>query len=889
MAEINYKLKNGKEPAKGERCGSAVLGGLYALYMQVYTDLAVALDKTDVSTKKEANEYVWKTFWEYLNKALEDPKYTDRNQLRIDLKTVDVDPNHRPEHYGPSSFWDRTDKNSKASVLIFVGENVLKIDSKPTDAGWELDKLFDGLYGDDYIEEGNQLCKRFAEYHKRLREIIRSAVLNDINYIDISELKKGIESYIDAYYKIMRFVLKPEVVSQQGLLNPSVLERLQHLETQKTEDGILFSREFSLLSPVVLDSVYRTLEKIAENCVKASKIKKDSETANSNRPRGLHRSVLAHNGVMGAEGYTTYKEKSCRRVYSQRSSGYYLLHKEMMDSNERFKPIRLFRKIQAMILLILEDEKSTENPVIELTVSVVGFVHTDANSMNPEIEDLLYEVYSWYEDYSSKDKNPRLNLVLQYFLTNSTADSYTYEYDSNGSNLGQATVKFVSKKQSEYNRKFLDEILMDSSSPRLLFLLDCPWMYREVFDRRNFGYMDDFYYSLPESYSPKEESNTEHSTSVDMFINLNDQFNRISNEQVLRSGRVVRELRDEVMMHIKSRVKSLESKNEKDEPVPCSVYVYTSSESGLQASKSLRDYPIMRFEQYNQKKYYIIRFSNQSAKAVSEKKEGPLYISLNSLMNYVSVDYQLDMFKEWFAAMFHKYHKEGFGEPEEDQKLIRRDCLSIFRNILFQVDVSDFHHVALRLRFGPALWEEENCYFKKINDVINSEAGQSLCRYFKDAIEQYIFGKFDRETDLPGVRELRDAFDTCVQNQATSVRHLAFLFLYRTRRENNELKDMGKFKSDGSPIPQHDDEKREIKKALNAKDALQNKMLYKKLFEQYSRPRRNGSVLAEIDRVSKEYFYNVADNDVADIDKMTKQVTELLKEMGEYRNEFEEY
>lgn len=686
--------------------------------------------------------------------------------------------------------------------------------------------LFDGLFlSEEDASLGFRLVEKFNDSYSDLRKVTSE---KKRKYLRQNE----IINYLDSYLDLCRFVFKNECLKQEELRSLEIIEKLLNIDYNKDKQAI------GIYSPFVLFALLRTLHYIASLPEhRKNDVKLPQQYTKMLDSRGH---IVATHAIRSFSRFTTIKGKSYVVEYSRRRDKIICKEAEKVSSIDNIKPIRLFEKITSYIYNYFQSNSSLEGK--DFKVSVYGFCSYELNGgFNPiEIDDLVYEIFSWFEDKRKIDpilNNKEINsLQLDYYIVKDveceTTFSCDYEYHSEKENglekIYQCKFNVTEDNYEAYNNRHLAETLRQSD---LMFVLDCPWLATDDFTLANGGDLKSYsqwvnhntYKNEFDISQPHLKNNEVFFNRSNMFSSINDQFNRLAVSSVAKYGRIVRVMKDYMLNWIQTQIRQSREMGEYK-----TVYLYNSSLRGMPFS-DYADYPIIREESYSNKRFSIMRFSTRENHSVLLNRENKIYISLWNLVKYVDISFVYVGLKEFFVTNLHEFISEITltKSKEEKEAVIQRDIISIMRNIVFVVCYPQNEYGQIEeVNIDIALSEPVR---KAYCSCENKDNVNILITFFEKIITDVIF----KNTIGLGDDCIRDAFERCLYNQAKAVNDIYFLHEYSKSRINNSL---SKFK-----VNVNCEKLAEPNKAVNALvpnfDAFSDKRAYKKLLEYFDMPK----------------------------------------------------
>lgn len=713
--------------------------------------------------------------------------------------------------------------------------------------------LFDGLYLSlDNQSVGRELVSNFIESY------------NQVIYDKDKSLAyfrcEDVERYLDCYLKLSGFVFGENIHYQEELRSKSIIEDILNIYYC---DG-----KFGLYSPFVLFSVYKTLRYISILPNRHEDTSLSNECRNQLDTRGH---IISTHAIRSFSRFTMFKRRSYVVEYSRRNNCIICRKAELVSSVDNIKPIRLFEKITSYIYNYFSEYKN-ENKT-EFNISIYGycfFKKDEQSDYSPaEIDDLVYEIFSWFEDKRESDDVLKDQLIeslnINYFLVSDNksedkqhkediCEKKTHEfrykyYDNNKVLKNKCTVVIHEKEYKQYDNQQLDETIKSSD---IIFILDSSWLTIDDFNIANEGDLSAYANWISQmSYEPEDEEDLLQKPFYDknhLFASLNNQLNRLAVDNMYKYGSVVRVVKDYILEWIQEKIKDYQSQGKYK-----TVYIYNSSLKGMSYSE-FADYPVIREESYSNKRYSIMRFSTRDNKCVPSVtdellgKENKIYISLWNLIKYVDISFAFIGIKKYFIDSFYKFIDESSNESAQ-QLIVGRDIVSILRNIVFVVDYYDSiqdatQPINIKIALSAPVRKKYIDYLKtsgvdsRIIDVTN---------FFKKIITQIIFNN----TDGLGDDCIREAFAKCLNNQAKTVDDLFFLHIYSQKREKKLLHSLN-VQVDTKSLSEPDDK---VDKLVPNFDAFGDKRAYNRLFKFLDMPGYPQYAVSSVLNQVNSFFY----------------------------------
>lgn len=690
------------------------------------------------------------------------------------------------------------------------------------------ESLFDGLYlSSDDQSVGRELVSNFIESY------------NQVIYNENKSLayfrSEDVERYLDCYLKLSSFVFGDSIRYQEELKSKTIIEDILNIYYC---DG-----KFGLYSPFVLLSVSKTLGYISILPNGHEDISLSYECRNQLDTRGH---IISTHAIRSFSRFTIFDRKSYVVEYSRRNNCIICRNAELVSSVDNIKPIRLFEKITSYIYNYFSEFKN-ENKT-EFNISIYGycFFQKFGESIHyspAEIDDLVYEIFSWFEDKRETDlvlKDKTIEMLnINYFLVSdkikdnkhqeNSHEKKIYEfhykyYDNNNVLKNKCNVVIHEKEYKQYDNQQLDEIIKSSD---IIFILDSPWLTIEDFNIASEGDLGEYANWISQiSYKTETEEDLLEKTFYDknhLFASLNNQLNRLAVDNMCKYGSVVRVAKDYLLEWIQEKIKDYQSQGKYK-----TVYVYNSSLRGMSFSE-FADYPVIREESYSNKRFSIMRFStrdNQCVPLVADEflgKENKIYISLWNLIKYVDISFAFIGIKNYFVDSFYKFIDE-INDKDAQQLIIGRDIVSILRNIVFVVDYYDSiqdatQPIKIKISLSAPVRDK---YIKYLKDGDMDSRIIDITNFFKKIITQIIFNN----TEGLGDDCIREAFAKCLNNQAKTVDDLFFLHIYSQKREKKLLHSLN-VQVDTNSLNKPDEKVDELVPNF---DAFGDKRAYNRLF-----------------------------------------------------------
>lgn len=709
--------------------------------------------------------------------------------------------------------------------------------------------LFAGLFlSTESKKIASSLVDSFNENYKRIRKFQDDMVgcFLDQNLVD---------NYLDSYLELCKFIFKPTCLHQEELRSLKIIEKILNVDYNREKEC------FGLYSPFVVFAILRTLKYIAAlpDDVKNDNLPEDCTELNSRKH------ILATYAIRSFSRFTIINKESCVVEYSRRNDKIICKEVQKVSSMDNVKPIRLFEKITSYIYNYFKDFPNEKNK--DFLVSVYGFCWFDTKeNPNPaEIDDLIYEIYSWFEDKRKYDivlKDKMIShLTLNYYLMSDNNNEeeitipFVYRYtedklegvDNSGATYNCDFNIFINRYES-YNNQQMSEVIEESD---IIFILDCPWLATEDFNLDTEGDFN-LYSRWFETASYKRDLNHLFSSQprhsgffdrVHLFASINDQFSRLAVNNKQRYGKVVRVMKDYLLNWIQQQIELYKANG-----IYKSIYIYNSSLRGM-AYSNYALYPIIREESYSNKRFTIMKFSTRDNNSVPQQLNDKVFISLWSLLKYVDISFAFVGIKDWFTKKFYPMIKNVDGRETQEQ-VIMRDIVSILRNIVFVLDYSKNDNKPIRdikIKISLSKPVREKYFGYQSKDSINS-----LIKFFEKILREIIF---KNSTGL-GDCCIREAFERCLYNQAKSANDLFLLHLYSIKKENQSLSYFNvSFNSSDLSV-----EDFAVDNLVKNFDSFSDKRAYQKLYDYLdvlnSSEYAVRSLLNQVDKIfKKEYLY----------------------------------
>lgn len=701
------------------------------------------------------------------------------------------------------------------------------------------DNFFSSLFLNSVQEErGKCLIKTFNKAYKKVRDSGTS--LQD-KFFRIAD----VEGYLDAYLDLCRFVFNVGGIFQDEARRSKIIQRILNIEYNKDEHYFTFS------SPFAMFSILRTINyivKLPDGNIPSSELNDYTSFLN----RRTH--MLATFAMHSFTRFTIIDERSYVVNYSRRKGKLICKDADECSSIENVKPIRLLEKIISHLTNIIDSKKLQFPDGIEkldFTVSVMGFCSSKNLDETPdvrEIIDLIFEIFSWFEDVKKEERNifcrnTKLELNLNFFKSAHDNDFleknfvYTIKNEDNigschlsikpiSSSIADASQNIINNTSKEIsNREQLEESIKKSD---IVFLLDCPWLAIEDFYSVNEGdiftytkWLNDVSFRKDLHRDSQLETIDRFSFSKDyLFYSINNQLNRVAVDNFVKYGKITRVPKKYLIDWIVKEMETYRNKNSYK-----TVYLYSSSVTGMRLSDYV-NYPIIRKETYNNKTFSIMRFSSRDNSVLNkENREKPtISIDLWSFLKYIDVSFVFLALKKYFSENFFPIADTDAGASDSEKKIaIKRDIISICRSIIFEFSHDEINFEG-RTKIKTRVEIYDSVYQKLNSDAINNEALKALMKFFENIIKNIIFSNSQEFGD----NAIRDAFESCLYSKSDSVDDLFLLYDYQCKRKSNNLNT---FSVDFSL-----DFNRKDYCNISSFDAFSDKRIYNKLFEYLSLP-----------------------------------------------------
>ncbi len=813
---VRVKKYGGTDDARGERLREFKIGGVYDILLKLAQETYVY--DTINFTYEERLDIIYKKFNEYIEA------------------------------------WDKHERifNKKQNV------NILN------------PKLLEGLFlskGDEIkarklVDDVNEAYNRMSIRYKHRKEC---------KYFR----KDDMEMFLDKYIELCRFILTDKYINQEELRSLGIIETLLNIDLN-TDDYY-----FGFYSPFIIYPLMRVLSYIAA-------------LPNENRNRNLtlgqldtRKHITATHAIRSFSRFTIINGKSYIVEYSRLRNQMICKMVDEISSIDNIKPIRLLEKITSHIYNTYNDPCGKD--IESFDIAIYGFCANRSDKKKEtynfdlcEIEDLIYEIFSWFEDISqsgecSSIQGKALSLNITYYNTqkvskkadrSSSEIQYLYNpaiYNTvNGYNKNlqyKCKLAIYVEPYTDFNNSHLIETFDNND---LIFFLDCPWLTTERFTLINEGSMETYekwfkQVSYKDDLIGFEDSAPkirEFFSKANVFTSLNDQLNRLAVNSMSDYGKVTRVFKDYLLDWIKTTVNESKGKT---------VYIYNSSLRGLAYSEYV-NYPVIREETYGGKKFSIMLFTERKEKCLpcykDDIKKRSILIPLWSLLKYVDISFAYIGMKQHLVNQFKdkirvKPNSNSCLPKEAGEKFIKRDFISICRNIIFKLDYSLNSDDK---SFSVDIIIELN---KPIVDIIATPEDDDLVAFFETITKDVIF----TNTKRLGDHYIREAFEKCLYNQARSVNDMFFYHIYSNRRKleilncdkvnlSTEIKSNGATSS-GSDSPL---------------SMFKEKRIYQKLFEILDKPLYSDfAVYSVINEVGKD------NGDDLDSDQIMKNIKDICE------------
>ena len=793
LRKLVYSIDDQTIISDGERLGDYRMGGIY----KVYYDLVTALEPYMYCYAKIPEDIIEREFSKQL--------------IRLDEETFNK--------LFPDSF------NSAITDLT--------------------DYLY---FNNDVAVSVKDLTKNFADCYHKLKYEIKG---KKDHCFKIQTAKKYVQSYKD----LCAFIVSDKCVYQSELRSMDIVDSILNFGINEMDSG---TKYFSFYSPYCIYSVLCTL-KYAELLpthhlhIKQRVIPEETEKQLNSRKH-----LFATLGMHAFSRFTLIQRKTYLVDYSRRNSFVICRDMDSVSCIEHVKPIRLLEKILSHFDNIMQEQSFLkEKNSAKLTISVFGFCaisksnnqtksKDDQPKSSDEIDDLLYEIFSWFED-RERYKEETLNFTLNYYRrigneqTNvDKCPNRVYSYFTTDSRELTCYLNIHDNKADWYSKKNIEEIVAGST---LLFFLDCPWLSSENFTLLSDGGFPAYYNWIKKISIENELENLfkkDLYSRNNVFSSLNDQFNRLAINDIAKYGKTVRVLKDYMLEWLQNIIEHSENKT---------AYIYSSSIRGVAMSKYAR-VPIIREEEYSNKRYCILRFSSRPNLMIPlEEERAAVVISLWDILKYIDISFAFMGIKEYFSSKFYLGIKllDGYSEMDESKlkDIVCRDIISILRNIQFIINRSvsnDKKQITVEIGLsGPLMtWYNNYSCLSESHEMsdelkeLNSEM-IIIINYFESIIRNVIFA----DSKGFGDKEIRNAFSNCLYNQGYTVSDLFFHYEYKKKKKEEALSDsyevtVKSFIDDAESIFKR------LNKLLNKKrdrfDKFNDKRLYNNLFEYLDLP-----------------------------------------------------
>lgn len=715
---------------------------------------------------------------------------------------------------------------------------------------------YDSLYlsANEYAIAQRITDRFFSEYNSFAESVKRQQ-------FDI----KRAENYLYAYLDLCTLIFTSDCIYQNEIRSLRIAEGILNIGLVKDDAGNKMKKIFGIYSPFTvftLVRINRYLEELHEESGLPNGFSNEDDLDG-------RRYLFATYAIHAFSRFTTSNQKTFLVDYSRRNDRIICRDINAISTIDNIKPIRLFEKIAAFINNYMEEERWRISPVIR--VSIFGFCSMQPKPQSghcyseSELDDLVYEIFSWYEDISRlKPGMKQFELDLKYFLVsadNSTMDKdnnkenafciklnreYTYETKRTNNDGGSESLnchfKIIEMNINQYRKSVIKNIFNDSD---LTFFLDCPWFATENFDLlaagdfKSFGNwlsrikLDD---SLNQSFEDKPYNRQ------NAFSSLNDQLNRLASNNVTKYGKIVRVMKNYFLEWIQEEIKGYREKD-----LYKTVYIYSSSIRGVELS-GYSNIPIIREEVYSNKKYSILRISTRNNKTIRPEegaRDAFIMIPMWNLIKYYDISFAFNGLKNYFSNHFWRFVKDSSikkdrnASEKEKREYVERNIISILRGIIILTSFSKSKNgkrtVKIKIAVSQAIMDalpQTECFSPELNREL-----KAITTYLKRIIAEIIF----KNTTGFGCRAIRESFATCLYNQADSIDDIFFHYEYLQKLKNKKLNDYSVRISAFCDSPEQWNNTKKTLKMHDYRrfkfDKFNEKRLYKKLIEQLDESR----------------------------------------------------
>lgn len=733
-------------------------------------------------------------------------------------------------------------------LIEFCNEDFYKIIEKPkNDVLTIQEDLFDGMFlSESEYTEAKSLVREFMNAFNKMYCINNKEQPTYFRYDDA-------KNYLDSYLNLCRFIFRPHCLQQDELRSLKIIEKMLNIGYD------IKKRYFTLYSPYVVFAILRAINYII---ALPDDIDQSYVSANCAELLNRRKHIIATYAIRSFSRFTILEGKSCVVEYSRRKDKIVCKNLESVSSVENVKPIRLLEKITSYIYEHFTERELTNS--CSFKFSIYGFCsYENEGVFNPaEIDDLVYEIFSWFEDKRSSDKKLSdkhiENIQIDYYTVDETATNKTehnvkpkqacvYKYFENNGETQHCSLNIFSCGSQKYNKEHISHVLCASN---LVFFLDCPWLATEDFSLINEGNLRSYLQWIEQAtyevdLMPSHNNGAYHVNDffdrMNLFASINDQFNRLAVDNVLKYGKVVRIMKDYMLKWIQDQIELY-----KIDGIYKTVYIYNSSLRGLTFS-DYADYPIIREESYSNKRFNIMRFSTRENYPVSIKNSNCVYVSLWNLVKYVDISFVYIGLKHFFSKFLFEGIKESNSEDVQ-KTIMNRDIISIMRNIVFAIEYSrDRTGQINRININVILSKPvRNAYKKSVILKTNFKRSvNEIIDFFTNIIVDIIF----KNSNGLGDDCIRDAFERCLYNQAKTVDDIFFLHSYTIKRNRRTLANfvVNVFTGD---LDKDDDN---VDAIVPNFDSFSDKRAYQKLFKYLDMPNcpelSINSLLSQVDRI----------------------------------------
>ena len=565
-----------------------------------------------------------------------------------------------------------------------------------------------------YIDVG----KRVSDFIGAAKQLRFSSDEHAVTLFD----KEAAKNYLNMF-----FSLSKDVVFSVNNINlyysefrkSEFLRELMEFGAIKKPDEKQNHYQFSFLNPFSYYTVARVLSNL-ERFENDERIEKKQFTAHGRTPLlyEFRKSIFMDAVTSAFKRYFYIDGKTYRANLSRHYLGFSAFPSEALSSTEEIKPIRLFEKTAAYIRTEIE---KCLNGILEVRVAIIGHVEPSLCGEPLGLIDYGASVVNWYSKLMLEEK-PDLNLVIISYTSvndwppSALRDDWKYEKEAlYGTCKISYSVKLKPVDFQEafgFNTELLNQLIVEN---HILFILDCPWLSTENYELAQDITLESFCRQLEERDIVQEIDRNDkfldniHSIySGTTFSRLNAQYNRIMASATMRSGTIVRIIRDPLLRRIESLFRKATDSDPSNKRKL--LYIFSSEQEGIHYSW-IAAYVQTRQEKYDGRTHWIAQFDSLAAQQLPFKERNKLTFSINfwSILKYISISYGYRGLEDHIREILHQ-------DICEDRAI---SFLELYRSIRVCFEVSkDFKQIQIWVVLRPGI---DSCIMDLSPHLSNSE------------------------------------------------------------------------------------------------------------------------------------------------------------------------